>query len=68
MAHDPKAERRAGMYQNQIQRYGYNPAMIEIVKSVPLKPAVSDQAVVGYDGGSNPPPMVSVGKGMKRRP
>ncbi len=67
MAHDPKAERRAGMLQNQRERYGFQWTNREIVKSVPRKPAVTDQAVVGVTKG-DPPPMVSVGKDMKHKP
>ena len=68
MAHDPKAERAAGMYQSQRQRYGFSPSMVEIVKAVPRKPAISSQAVVGLNSPSANPKMVSVGKKMRRKP
>ncbi len=68
MAHDPKAERAAGMYQNQRQRYGFSPSMVEIVKAVPRKPAISSESVVGLNSSTAKPKMVSVGKKMRHKP
>jgi len=63
MAHDPKAEKAAGIRQNQRQRYGTVPD--QPTKATPRTPASTDRATVGVNGGPGLGTQSGVGKGMK---
>jgi hypothetical protein len=63
MAHAPKAEKAAGIAQNQRERYGSGGG--EPTRAVPRKPATSDAATTRLNDGRRGISS-GVGKGMKR--